>query len=108
MPDYDLFHFFRITAGWVATVYATILTVYSLWGWYVWLAGSDRYMSMLRRYVILQGVRLKFRTFWGDCLICALLCVAFMLIWYAHFPVWGIEKALKPTPKYTHVATASH
>ena len=61
MPQIDLFNFFRIWLGWIVTIYATIITVQSLWGWYVWLAGSDKYMSLLRRYVVLQGLRLRFR-----------------------------------------------
>ena len=55
----------------------------SLWGWYTWLAGSDKYMTMLRRYVIVHGLRLRFKTFWGDVLICLLLCIAFLILWRA-------------------------
>jgi hypothetical protein len=80
----DFFDIFRYLLATVATVYATIITVQSLWGWYVWLAGTDRYIALLRRYVILHGLRLRFRAFWGDVLICVLLCVAFCLTWRAY------------------------
>jgi hypothetical protein len=80
----DLFDFFRIALGVVVTIYATVVTLQSLWGWYVWLAGSDRYVSLIRRYVILHGLRLRFRAFWGDVIICLLLCVVLLLLWYAH------------------------
>jgi hypothetical protein len=95
MPQIDLFNFFRYTLGWIVTIYATIITVQSLWGWYVWLMGSDKYMSMLRRYVIVQGLRLKFGVFWGDLIICLLLTVVFCILWRAHYMMWDISEALK-------------
>ena len=91
MPRIDLFNFFRIWLGWIVTIYATIITLQSLWGWYVWLAGSDKYMTLLRRYVILQGLRLRFRSFWGDVIICLLLCVAFLILWHAHHVMYDLR-----------------
>jgi len=82
MPD--LFDFFRYALAWVVTIYASIVTLQSLWGWYVWLTGSDKYMSLVRRYVIVHGLRLRFRAFWGDVIICLLLSVTFVLLWIAH------------------------
>jgi hypothetical protein len=82
MPD--LFDFFRYALAWVVTIYASIVTLQSLWGWYVWLTGSDKYMSLVRRYVIVHGLRLRFRSFWGDVIICLLLSVTFVLLWIAH------------------------
>ncbi len=84
MPDVDYFQLFRWSLGTVVTIYATVITLQSLWGWYVWLAGSDKYMSLLRRYVILQGLRVRIRGFWGDVAISGLLCVAFLLMWRLH------------------------
>jgi hypothetical protein len=94
MPQVDFFNFFRIGLGWVVTIYATVITLQSLWGWYVWLAGSDRYISLVRRYVIVQGLRLRFRTFWGDVIICGLLCVAFLILWHAHHVIYSIRNTL--------------
>ena len=85
MPDFDLFTFFRWALGTVVTIYAIVVTAASLYGWYVWLASSDRYITVLRRYVILHGLRLRFSTFWGDVIICLLLCVVFLLLTYAHW-----------------------
>ena len=84
MPDIDFFIFWRYLLAWVVTIYATVVTLQSLWGWYVWLAGGDRYISVVRQYVIVHGLRLRFKTFWGDVLICVLLCVAFLIVWHAH------------------------
>jgi hypothetical protein len=83
MFEADLFMFFRFWLGWVVTVYATIITAQSLWGWYVWLRGNDKYMTLLRRYLVVHGLRMRFRAFWGDVLVCVLLCIAFLLIWRA-------------------------
>jgi hypothetical protein len=84
MPDVDFFNFWRWLLAIVGGVYATVITLQSLWGWYVWLTGGDRYISIVRQYVIVHGLRLRFKTFWGDVLICVLLCVAFLILWHAH------------------------
>ena len=84
MPDIDFFNFFRWLLSIVATVYATIITLQSLWGWYAWLAGQDKHIGMIRRYIIVHGLRLRFLKFVGDLVICLLLCVVFVLLWRAH------------------------
>jgi len=84
LPDVDFFNFWRYLIGWIVTVYATVLTIQSLYGWYVWLSGGERYISIVRQYVIVHGLRLRFKTFWGDVLICLLLCVIFFILWHAH------------------------
>lgn len=88
MPDIDFFEFFRYFLGTVVTIYATVVTLQSLWGWYVWLAGGDKYISLVRRYVIVQGLRLRFKTFWGDVIISILLCVAFLIMWWLHVLIY--------------------
>ena len=90
MPDVDFFNFFRWVLGTIVTIYATVLTLQSLWGWYVWLAGSDKYISMARRYIVLHGLRLRFKTFWGDVLICILLGVVYLILWHSYHVVEDI------------------
>ncbi|HZL34301.1 MAG TPA: hypothetical protein VFC78_03260 [Tepidisphaeraceae bacterium] len=90
MPQIDFFNFFRYALGTVVTIYVTIITAQSLWTWYIWLAGSEKYISLVRRYVIVQGLRLRFRSFWGDLLICILLCVAFLILWRAHVLIYDL------------------
>ena len=77
----DPFHAFRYALATVVTVYATVVTLQVAWEWAVWLAGRDRYTGLVRRYVIVHGLRLRFAAFWGDVLVCALLGVAFLLAW---------------------------
>lgn len=84
MPDLDPFQFFRLSVAWVATIYASVVTLQSLYGWVVYLSGSDKYVSMVRRYVIIHALRLRFKSFWGDVIICMLLCVVFGLLWRLH------------------------
>lgn len=84
MPEVDLFNFFRWGLFTVVTIYCTIVMAQQAWQWWVWLSTSDRYITMLRRYLIVHGLRLRFRTFWGDVLICLLLCIVFVLLAIAH------------------------
>jgi hypothetical protein len=84
MWDLDPFQFFRLTVAWIATIYATVVTLQSLWGWVVYLSGEDKYLAIVRRYLIIHALRLRFKTFWGDVIICILLCVVFLLLYRLH------------------------
>lgn len=97
LPAIDLFNVFRFLLGTVATIYATVVLLQTAWGWYIWLAGSDKYMSLLRRYVIVHALRLRFKTFWGDLIISLLLCVVFILLIYAHEMIFAIRLTLHGT-----------
>lgn len=101
MPRIDFFNFFRWMLSIVATVYATVITLQSLWGWYVWLAGQDRYISLVRRYVIVHGLRLRFSAFWGDVLVCALLCAAFLIMWHSHHLIYDLGARLDHVTRAT-------
>jgi hypothetical protein len=94
MPDIDLFNFFRWGLGWVVTIYCVIIMAQQTWTWYVWLATDDRYITILRRYLMVHGLRLRFRTFWGDVLICILLCIVFALLFHAHRIVLDMDRVL--------------
>lgn len=80
----DPFDFFRLTLSLIVTIYATIITLQSLWGWVGYLSGRERYMTVIRRYIVVHALRLRFKTFWGDVLICLLLCAVFGLLWMLH------------------------
>lgn len=90
----DFFDFFRYALGTVATVYATVIMLQSLWTWYTWLAGGDKYVSILRRYLIVHGLRLRLGTFWGDVIVSLLLCVAFGVLCLAHARIAQLTSAL--------------
>ena len=95
LADYDLFDWFRLALGWIVTVYATVITLQSLWGWYVWLAARDKYVGLLRRYLIVHGLRLRFSTFWGDVIISSLLTLVFFVLWHAHQLIYDLDRTLK-------------
>ena len=84
-----------VSIGDLLSVYATVISLQSLRGWWSWLSGRDRYVSLLRRYLMIHGLRLRFRTFWGDVIICMLLCVVFVLIWVAHNKIYAIGEVLQ-------------
>jgi hypothetical protein len=88
----DLFDFFRYVLGTVATVYAIVVVVQSAMGWYVWLHQPERHMSLLRRYVIISGLRLRLTDFWADATISLLLCAVFLMLCVAHGRVSQIGK----------------
>jgi hypothetical protein len=90
-----LFTFFRWLAFVFVTIYVTITTFQSLWAWYVWLWQRDRYMNILRSYVIVHGLRLRMRSFGGDAIVTVLLCVAFLLMWRAHTQLDAISHVLR-------------
>ena len=94
MPHFDLFENFRWLLFIVVTIYCSIVMAQQGWSWYVWLMTDDRYITMLRRYVLLHGLRLRFRTFWGDVLICALLCIVFAMMLRAQAILIGWQSVL--------------
>jgi hypothetical protein len=94
LPPIDLFNVFRYLLGTVATIYATVVLLQSAWEWYVWLAGSDKYMQLVRRYVIVHALRLRFKTFWGDLIVSLLLCVVFLILCYGHAVIFAIGATL--------------
>ena len=85
IPEIDFFQFFRYLLGTVVTIYASIISLQSLWGWIEWLSGKDKYITLIRRYVIVHGLRLRFKSFMGDVVICLLLTVTCVLIAMAHY-----------------------
>src|SRR5438552_18246852 len=108
MHNLDFFDFFRWALAIIVTIYATVITLQSLWGWYAWLAGSDKYMTILRRYVLVHGLRLRFKTFWGDVLICILLCVVFLILWHAHHVIYDLGRRLAEIDRAVQLERTQH
>ena len=101
MPEIDFFNFWRYLLGWIVTIYASTIMFQSLYGWYVWLNGGERYITIVRQYVIVHGLRLRFKTFWGDVLICILLTVAFFILWHAHHVIHDLGVRLNDVRRIT-------
>lgn len=90
MPD--LYSFFRWLVFIFVTVYVTATTAQFLWSWYQFLITPDRYIGLLRSYLIVHGLRIRFRAFGGDVLVCILLSVAFLLMWRCHVQLDAIAR----------------
>ena len=95
MPDVDLFNLFRYILFVIAGVYTTVVTIQGLRQLIASLTGNDRYLAMLRRYLVVHGLRLRFRAFWGDVIICGLLSVAFLMLWRAHRLIYDLGDTLE-------------
>jgi hypothetical protein len=93
--EIDPFILFRFALAWLVGVYVTIVTLQSLYGWWVYLAGSDRYISLARRYLIVHALRLRFTSFFGDVIICLLLSVAFAILWKANINMNEIAQTMR-------------
>lgn len=98
MPD--LFDLFRWLLGIVVTVYATVVTFQWAWSWWIWLtrpqAGYERHFSVLRRYLVLHGLRLRLARFGGDLLVSIGLCIVFLLLFQAHIVVYDMPRTAQP------------
>ncbi|MFH1420228.1 MAG: hypothetical protein ABII12_18300 [Planctomycetota bacterium] len=57
----DLFEMWRWLLCVVCAVYAVVVTGRSLWGWYVYLSARDRTRMIMRKYVVVQLLRLRLR-----------------------------------------------
>jgi hypothetical protein len=108
MPHVDFFNFFRWALATIVTIYATIITLQSLWEWYVWLKGEDRYIGLLRRYLIVQGLRLRFGSFWGDVIICVLLTISFFMLWRAHGLIYDLRDRVHENHRIAKVMQSSN
>ena len=87
----DFFEFFRWVLGTVVTIYASVTTAQSVYGWWIYLSGQGKYITLVRRYVMLQGLRLRIKSFGGDVAVCVLLCVVWVLLLRAHQLVGRID-----------------
>ncbi len=59
--DRDLFEMWRWLLCVVCAVYAVVVTGRSLWGWYEYLSKQNRTRVIVRKYVLVQLLRLRLR-----------------------------------------------
>src|SRR5262245_8073462 len=62
----DLFEFFRFILTIACFIYAAVVTIQSVWNWMLYLSGTQRATTLLRRYLIIQLLRLRLRPFAGE------------------------------------------
>ena len=104
---FDCFDFFRWVLATIVTIYATVFLLQWAWTWWVWLtrpeAGYERHFAMLRRYLMVHGLRLRLKTFGGDLLVIAGLCIVFLLLFWAHMIVYQIDDIRGSAEAPSHV-----
>jgi len=100
MPDF--FDAFRYMLGVIVTIYATVVIVQTCMGWYKLLSQSDRYTALIRRYLIVSGLRMKISTFGADVLICLLLCFVWLLLWHAHELIGQLAATINDVRRNAH------
>ncbi len=84
LADRDSFELYRLMLGTVCTIYALVVTSRTLWGWIVHLSHLDRQTKMLRQYVIVQLLRLRWKRFAGELAMIAGYLLALAAVLYAH------------------------
>ena len=66
LRSFDLFEAWRFVLAVACTVYAAIVMLRWMSGWYDYLYASDRGRATLRRYAVVQLLRLRARRFLGE------------------------------------------
>jgi hypothetical protein len=84
LPDFDFFDWWRWMLTIVCTIYASVITLRSLWEWIVYFAAPDRTTVMMRKYTIVHLLRLRMRAFSGELLGIAFWTAALIFLIYLH------------------------
>lgn len=82
--DRDLFESWRMLLTIACSVYATVITVRSLWGWVQYFSGKDPITSLMRSYVLNLLVRVRLRRFRQELLGIGVWLVVLILLLYVH------------------------
>jgi hypothetical protein len=106
---FDLFDLFRWLLGTIVTIYATIVLLQWAWSWWVWLTrpdpGYERHFALLRRYLVIHGLRIRVTRFGVDLLVIIGLCIVFVLLLWAHMIIYDIDDMMRP-PRSAKNATS--
>ena len=82
--ELDLFFLFRRALVTVCTVYAAVRLGAAAWRWVDYLSGSQRETVLLRRYIIIQLVRLRLHRFTFELAQILVLAAAFLYVVWLH------------------------
>ncbi len=80
----DLFQTWRLVLATVCVVYAVIVTTRSAWRICLYFSGSQRTTSMMRTYLVVQILRLRFRRFAWEFVQIALWLSLLVALLYGH------------------------
>lgn len=85
MSGFDLFDFYRFLLSVLVGSYATVRLVTFIWRLQYIGFGDPRARGLLRQYLLIQMLRVRFRRFAWDLLQIALLLVVFILLLHRHW-----------------------
>ncbi|MCG8404732.1 MAG: hypothetical protein MI923_05995 [Phycisphaerales bacterium] len=84
LGDRDLFEVWRLALALVCGIYATVVTLRSLWGWLVYFMAPDRTTQLMKSYVVVQLLRLRWSRFTKEWVAIGFysVCIVFLLYWH--------------------------
>ncbi len=82
--DFDLFYFWRWILVIVCTIYWAVRLGQSLWGWYLYLWADYRPAALMRKYLVIQALRIRVHRFTLELIQIVALLVLFGAVTYAH------------------------
>jgi len=82
--DVDLFYAWRAILVTVTSIYVLVRLCESTWRWQQYLWAGGRPQAMLRNYLAVMVLRMRFRRFAGLLISIALLAAALALIIWLH------------------------
>lgn len=81
MPELDPFHFYRFMLTVLVSVYTVSKLVMTIWQWQSFAPGASRTMGMLRVYVVVHLLRVRFSRFaWDVVFIVGLALLLYLLL----------------------------
>lgn len=84
LPDGDLFEVWRLALGTICGIYALVVTLTSLWYWLAYFSGPERRVRLMRSYVILHLLRLRWSRFKREFLSIGSYLVLLAVLLYFH------------------------
>lgn len=84
LGDSDLFELWRLLLGTACGIYALVVTIRSVLSWVAHLAGQDRTSTLMRSYLSLHLLRLRWGRFTKELAIMGLYVVILMWLLNRH------------------------
>jgi hypothetical protein len=85
VPDFNLFGFYRFVLSVMVGSYAAVRLGLFLWRWRLFGTEDSRSLGLLRRYAVVQLLRVRFFRFAGQLAVIAVLLAIFALLVDMHW-----------------------
>jgi len=80
----DLFYFWRWLLCVICTIYWAVQLGQSLWRWYQYLWADYRPAALMRKYIVVQFLRIRLHRFTLELVQIAVLVLSFLAVTWAH------------------------